>query len=379
MKISSVNSTVSTNNQNASSYDFNIGDVGTIIEILRNRLYSNPVQTLTQEYLCNARDSHREAGKSDAPIKVTLPTKLESCLKIRDYGVGLSKDRVCDVFVRYGKSTKRSDNVQTGGFGLGAKSAWAYTDSFVVVSYYDGICSTYVAHTGKSSNGTFELINEVETREPNGVEVQIPIKETDIEKFISAVYRTTYFWETRPEFHGITDIEIPNDYLNPCIKYQKNNIYLMPANEFTENLFETRHINNKTFVLIDKIPYKIDKFQYKVENLGKLNNVVHKNNITFIEVNNGDIDVAASREEVANDASNISKLEKVCEKAFTNIWEIVREEFDVHFDNLDSFIKVYSNLKETFTFSNVPKKLIKLQYSYKDLDFSVVGFNQNIK
>lgn len=376
MKISSIASAVSTNNQNSSSYDFNIGDVGTIIEILRNRLYSNPIQTLTQEYLCNARDSHREAGKSDTPIKVTLPTKLESCLKVRDFGVGLSKDRVCDVFVKYGKSTKRIDNVQTGGFGLGAKSAWAYTDSFVVVSYYNGICSTYVAHTGKSSNGTFELINEVETDEPNGVEVQIPIKESDIEKFIKAVYRTTYFWDTKPELHGITDIEIPSGYLKPHIKYQKNSIHLVVADDFIENLFETRHVNCKTFVLIDKIPYRIDKFQYQVENLGKLNNVVHKNNVVFIEVNNGDIDVAASREEVSNDASNIAKLEKVCEVAHGNIWSIVKEEFDVDFENLNSFVNAYSNLKETFTFNHIPKNLIKLQYSYQDHKFTITCLHE---
>lgn len=373
MKILSGVGSVSTNNENANSYDFNIGDVGTIIEILRNRLYSNPIQTLTQEYLCNARDSHREAGKADTPIRVTLPTKLESCLKIRDYGVGLSKDRVCDVFVKYGKSTKRTDNLQTGGFGLGAKSAWAYTDSFVIVSYYNGICSTYVAHTGKNSNGTFELINETETNEPNGVEVQIPIKESDIPRFVKAVYRTTYFWDTRPELLGITDIEIPKNYSSPDVKYQKNNLILVPVNEFTENLFETRHIDHKTFVLIDKIPYNISRLQYQVESLNKLNYVVHNNNIMFIEVNNGDIDVAASREEVANDASNITKLEAVCNNAFVNIWGIVSEEFNKTFNNLRDYMKVYSKLRGTFTFSHVPKDILKLEYVHKNIKFNVHG------
>jgi hypothetical protein len=379
MKIATNNSTVSTNNNNAVSYDFNIGDVSTIIEILRNRLYSNPIQTLTQEYLSNARDSHREANRADKPIRVTLPTKIDSSIKIRDYGVGLSRDRVREVFVNYGISTKRKDNQQTGGFGLGAKSAWAYTDSFVVVSYYNGICSTYVAHTGRSSNGTFELVNEVETNEPNGVEVQIPVKETDIQRFINAVYRTTYFWEVRPELHGITDIEIPNEFANPNFKYHKNNLVIMPASDFLENLFETKYVTHKAFVLIDKIPYGISKFQYSLENLKKLSGVVHPNNLTFIEVNNGDIDVAASREEVANDAGNIAKLETVCEGAITNIWEIVRSEFDVKFENLSSYMNVYGKLKNTFTFNHIPKDLIKLEYSYEDVTFEMHGLNFYVK
>lgn len=379
MKISTNNSTVATNNEDAVSYDFNIGDVGTIIEILRNRLYSNPVQTLTQEYLSNARDSHREANKANVPIKVTLPTKLDSCLKIRDFGIGLSKDRVADVFVKYGKSTKRSDNLQTGGFGLGAKSAWAYTDSFVVVSYYNGTCSTYVAHTGKSSNGTFELVSEVETNEPNGVEVQIPIKETDIQRFVSAVYRTTFFWEVRPELHGITDVEIPKEYASPNFKYEKNNLIIATANDFMESLFETKNYSNKSVVLIDKIPYGISKFHYQLENLRKMGNVVHNNNIVFIEVNNGDIEVAASREEVAKDEKNIERLEDVCQKAINNIWEIVREEFDVKFQDLTSYMTVYRDLRNTFTFNSIPKDLIKLEYTYDDVKFEMHGLNCFVK
>lgn len=40
--------------------EFRIGDPGKIIDILRSKIYSNPIQTLVQEYLCNARDANRE-------------------------------------------------------------------------------------------------------------------------------------------------------------------------------------------------------------------------------------------------------------------------------------------------------------------------------
>ena len=231
MKINEIKNSIKTNSSSQESHEFSIGDVSTIIEILRNRLYSNPIQTLTQEYMCNARDAHREAerngveGATQRPIQVTMPTELESVIKFRDFGVGLSKPRVKDVFVNYGVSTKRSDNDETGGFGLGAKSAWAYTDSFVVVSYYEGTCSTYIAHTGNNKNGTFELVSEEPTSEPNGVEVQIPVKSSDIYKFKSAVYRTAMFWKVKPELKGIADSEIPREYsVNSSVIFEKDGI-----------------------------------------------------------------------------------------------------------------------------------------------------------
>jgi hypothetical protein len=38
----------------------------------------------------------------------------------------------------------------------------------------------------------------VDTNEPNGTEIQIGVKEYDLNKFIQAVYRTTMFWTVRP-------------------------------------------------------------------------------------------------------------------------------------------------------------------------------------
>lgn len=378
MKISnSNNGSVDTNNSNQTSYDFNIGDVSTIIDILRNRLYSNPIQTLTQEYLSNARDSHREAGKAEVPIRVTLPTKLDSSLKIRDFGVGLSKDRVRDVFVSYGISTKRKDNVQTGGFGLGAKSAWAYTDSFVVVSYFNGVCSTYIAHTGKSSNGTFELINECGTNEPNGVEVQIPVKEHDISKFVNSVYRTTMFWDTKPDLLGITDLELPNDYVFPQVSYQSKNVKIVVDNSFNKNIFDTGHYNLKAFVLIDKIPYNISKFIYQVENLRSLLNVIHKDHIVFIEVENGSVEVAASREEVSSDSSNLAKINEVCNKASETVFEIVKNEFNRNFSSIQDYANVYTSIKDTFHCHYVPKEHLKLEYNFEDVKFELRGLVDN--
>jgi hypothetical protein len=357
MKISDSGSVLDTNNNNADSLDFGIGDVSTIIDILRNRLYSNPIRTLTQEYLCNGRDSHRDAGNSNVPLRVTLPTKLDSVLKIRDFGTGLSPDSVKKVFVLYGKSTKREDNVQTGGFGIGAKSAWAYTDSFVVVSYYEGKCRTYIAHTGKNSNGTLELISEVDSPEPNGVEIQVPVKECDIEQFIAAVYRCTYFWDVKPELKGITNMEVPASWLTGIDKilYKKDNWFLLEKDELVKRLFDS--YNQDIYVLIDKIPYSINKFSRECPEVEKLRSSSYAAHMSFIEVGNGVLEVSATRESISDKENSKGKVNQICEEARNSLHSCVEDQFKKDFKDIPSYINFYFKLKATFNLASFPKIL----------------------
>lgn len=371
MKIANSGSVLDTNNNNTDSLEFGIGDVSTIIDILRNRLYSNPIRTLTQEYLCNGRDSHRDAGNPQTPLRVTLPTKLDSVLKIRDFGTGLSPDRIKDVFVLYGSSTKRKDNVQTGGFGIGAKSAWAYTDSFVVASHHDGKCRTYIAHTGKNSNGTLELISDVDSTEPNGVEIQIPVKESDIEQFILAVYRCTYFWDVKPELKGITNIEIPASWLagSDNILHKKDNWFLVEKNDLIKRLFDS--YNQDIYVLIDKIPYSINKFARECPEVEKLKATSYAPHMSFIEVDNGVLEVSATRESISDKEDGKQKVNQICEEARKSLYACVKEQCAKNFEDISSYVSFYFKLKTTFNFSALPNSL-DFTFSKSGCSYSLV-------
>ena len=355
MKINSNGSTLDTNNKNSDSIEFGIGDVSTIIDILRNRLYANPIRTLTQEYLCNGRDSHRDAGNSDVPLKVTLPTRLEPNLKIRDYGTGLSPDRVKDVFVLYGSSTKRKDNVQTGGFGIGAKSAWAYTDSFIITSFYDGKSKTYIAHTGKNSNGMLELINETDSDEPNGVEVQIPVKESDIEQFVMAVYRCTYFWDVKPNLTGVTKLEIPASWLEKDKKvlHRKDNWFIVEKDDLIKRLFDAH--NQDIYVLIDKIPYSINKFARECPEVLKLRDSVYAHSMNFIEVDNGVLEISATRESISDKEGSKEKVNEICKLAKQKLHSCIEDAFAEEFKDIPAYLKFYFSLKSTFNVDSIQK------------------------
>lgn len=381
MRINNNGSSLETNNSNAESVEFGIGDVSTIIDILRNRLYSNPIRTLTQEYLCNGRDSHRVAGNCDVPLKVTLPTRLEPNLKIRDYGTGLSPENVKNVFVLYGSSTKRKDNVQTGGFGIGAKSAWAYTDSFIVTSFYEGKSRTYIAHTGKNSNGTLELINETDCDEPNGVEVQIPVKESDIEQFIMAVYRCTYFWDVKPNLTGITKLEIPASWLESDKKtlHRKDNWFIVEKDDLIKRLFDAH--NQDIYVLIDKIPYSINKFARECPEVTKLRDSIYAHAMNFVEVDNGVLEVSATRESISDKDGSKESVNEICKLAKQKLHTCIEEAFGKDFKDIPSYLKFYFSLRNTFNVTTIQKNFDfafkKDGLSYKIVDGKITSTSFN--
>jgi len=201
MRMETVKNTMKTNVK-VKSKEFGIGDVSAVIEILRSKLYSNPIQTLVQEYLCNGRDAMREIN-SKKSIQVTVPVPLNPVFKVRDFGPGVNPDRMENVFIMYGASTKRKSNKQTGGFGIGSKIAWAYTDSFTITTFIDGIKRVYCAHIGVNKNGMLDLLSTEKTNERNGTEIQLAVSGDDLHAFKNAIFRATYFWTEKVEFLGL--------------------------------------------------------------------------------------------------------------------------------------------------------------------------------
>ena len=303
MKITNKNSSLQGSGFNK-EHKFSIGDASVIMDILRNKLYSRPLQTAIQEYLCNARDANREA-QSTQNLIVTLPTKLDPVFKIRDFGPGLTPERIVEVFTKYGASTKRTDNKQTGGFGIGAKSAWAYTDSFTVVSVVEGVKYTYLAHLGSNSEGSLDLIEEESSEEANGVEVSFGIKEKDILEATSAVFRTTNFWSARPTIKGLLEVEIPREYSNPTITQGKGFFLsknLSPWLQFQSNknttgdlyaLLRENKVNSSSFwALVDGIPYSISSVLDS-----SIKDCFYQSNL-FLEFTTGELEINANREEL---------------------------------------------------------------------------------
>src|SRR3546814_17913309 len=67
-------------------------------------------------------------------------------------------------------STKDQSNDQIGGWGIGSKSPFSYTDQFVLVSVHDGVRSVYSVFKDEDSIPAIALLSQEETTDANGVE-----------------------------------------------------------------------------------------------------------------------------------------------------------------------------------------------------------------
>lgn len=158
---------------------FAISDDPAFYQVLSANLYSNPKLAMCRETLCNLWDAHIEAGITDKPGLVEITE--DNFLIFRDYGKGIPADLIGMVYGTYGASTKKTDSKQTGGFGLGCKSPFAYTDSFQVTSFNQGVKTIYSVSKSAVETGGRPGIIPIASfpTEESGLEVKIPIDHYD--------------------------------------------------------------------------------------------------------------------------------------------------------------------------------------------------------
>jgi hypothetical protein len=255
-------------------------DQSHIISILRDRLYTNKVLAVLREYSTNAWDAHVEAGLRDTPIKIALPTRYESSLVVRDYGPGLSEDDIYNVFAKYGKSTKRLSNDLVGTLGIGAKSGFAYNNSFTVTTYHGGKKMVFVCALDESNVGKITKMWEGDTEE-TGIEIKIPVRPGDEWMFNREAEWLYTFFKPRPNIN--LDIEhVELEYENQFGYFSKK-----PPRDGLPLLVG----------VMGCVPYKIDGARLNAELIQR--DIKSLPNVYMgMYFNIGEVDVSANREEL---------------------------------------------------------------------------------
>lgn len=180
---------------------FDVNSLTHIMSVLTD-LYSDPELAIIREYSTNAYDSHLAVGQKK-PIEVSVPTALSPFFIVEDFGVGMSVADIENIYSKYGASTKRGTDSQTGMLGLGCKSALTYTGQFTLRCRKDGK-QALVSISYADSGGRMEIIDVRDTDLPNGVKVQIPAKPT--KTFTEKIDRFFRFWD--PSIVTVTNQEI---------------------------------------------------------------------------------------------------------------------------------------------------------------------------
>lgn len=356
MRIVQHDNTLEANFKPSESTAFGIGDVSVIIDILRNKLYEYKIRTLVQEYMSNARDAHREA-KQTKSIKVIAPTQFDPTFRVRDFGLGVSPERIQNVFVLYGASTKRGSNQQTGGFGIGAKSAWAYADSFTITTYIDGTLRRYVAHTGADKVGRLDLIETSSTEEQNGTMIEIAVAPKDITEFENAILRACFFWNNEEKPHLVNTRAFP-----------------YPEGKKVGALTVYRSLDSPGFLqssagrhgmlIIDGIPYPLESHHEEICPLisDLMDKVTQK---IAVAVPNGILQVAATREKLDDCEANRKGLQRVFTKVNTELDAFLADQIAA-INSVEEFAKTYIELNKYFVLADAEYQGFKFDGRYLD-------------
>jgi hypothetical protein len=189
---------------------FTIKANGKAFKVLIDGLYSDKVRSIVRELWSNAFDSHVAAGKPDVPFDCQLPTMWEPVFRVRDYGVSLHHEDVMHLYTTVFESTKENNNSQVGKLGLGSKSPFAYTDTFTVTTWRDGMKRVYSAYIGTDHVPMISLLGIEESDEPQGLEVAFPVHADDIYTFKTAANRVAAGFSVLPNTFDYK-LELPID------------------------------------------------------------------------------------------------------------------------------------------------------------------------
>lgn len=289
-----------------------------IFKILSDSLYSDKITSIVRELASNARDAHIAAGKGDVPFEIHLPVSNNlfnkadaNVFSVKDYGTGLSEEEIYNLYTIYGESNKRSSNDFIGGFGIGSKSPFAYTESFTIVSRYNGVKTTYSAFINSDGFPSITKVFSCETDEENGIEVSFPTKEGDNRNFISAVKNELSFFSPFPKVNV-------NCNITPKEKVLEGKDWFITSER------NWSYYNGHVIALIGEIPYEI-----KTSNLDDYPYITSSYGTTYIKFPVGSLDLSASRESIAYTERTknaiVERINEVKKEVLANIVENIED------------------------------------------------------
>lgn len=295
-------------------------------QMLSDALYSDKIMAVCREIMCNAWDAHIASNKTNVPIFIDIN---DTSVSFRDFGEGIPKERMQEVYFQYGNSSKTQDVNQTGGFGLGSKAPFAYSDTFTVISRNNGIESKYkLIKSGRYEDGNPEMI-EIYSKPTleSGLEVILDIKPTDFRYFLNRIEHVGFFGDI---------LWVKNNCFeetNPKINLSKETSYLIDRiyTNNTNSIFYS-HFDSKLIVIVGNVAYPVDMKVLPKNVISRFNSINISDNIDhfIFKIFDKNITITPSRESIAYTPKTVKILCKEINK------------------NIDKFLSDYRIFKKNF-------------------------------
>ncbi len=295
-----------------------------VFQMFTKLIYSNPIGTVVREITSNCFDSHTEAGVNK-PVVIRKHKDEQTntnYISFIDFGVGMSPDRIYNIYGTYFESTKRVDNTQIGGFGVGGKTPLAYKRStgqgenefdntFYVITIFDKIKYFYCIAEGEECPVIHKLHEEA-TEEGNGTEVQIPVLEKDFEDFQREMTKQLYYFENIV-FEGWEYENYSGEIVSPL----SNDYQIIRGKNF---LFRGDAYDNNMHVCLGRVTYPID-----YDTIGLSPSDYSLPIALKLEV--GDVNVTVSRESIDYSEATIKMLKKKLTAAKAEIKTLITKQY----------------------------------------------------
>jgi hypothetical protein len=333
-----------------------------VFQLFTKNVYSNPIGTVVREITSNCFDSHIEAG-INAPVVIRKSVDSatgEIHISFIDYGVGMSPDRIENIYGVYFESTKRVDNTQIGGFGIGGKTPLAYKratglgegeydNSFYVITTYNGIKYFYCMYEGQESP-IISLLHSEPTEEHNGTEVRIPVLFRDLTNFKKEMIRQLYYFENII-FEGFDGDTNYDDTLS-------NEYQIVRAKTF---LYRGKDYSDYVHVCLGRVAYPLD---FNV--LGLSSNDYQFPIAIRLEV--GEIGVTVSRETLDYSEATIKLLKKKLIDIKSELIEMISKQY-ANVVSLEDYFKIKYNFGHIY-FPNNSSINVGKMINVTDIDFN---------
>lgn len=264
-----------------------------VFKILTSDLYTNKVRAVVRELITNMIDAHMLNGCQDKFI-VQAPGELDPRFVCRDFGPGMSDfqirgdENTPGLYNSFFASSKAESNDFIGGFGLGSKSPFSYTETFSLISYHDGQVNGYVAYMdgdGPQIKPTFS--EPMKPGDRTGIEVVVPVDSNDFGKFRYEIAYIMRPFAGLAEVQGVGEInyfpEFDDYYAPERIDYSSPERYGL-------------------YAIYGGIVYPIG------DGYTKKTWMTAKNDVVFIKFPMGSLDIAPSREALSLDKRTVANI-----------------------------------------------------------------------
>lgn len=287
--------------------NFGISEDPAFFQILSSALYKDPMLAMVRETICNAWDAHIDSGRTDRPLMITLD---DEHLCIRDFGKGIPDSLIGPIYGVYGASTKKNDGRQTGGFGLGCKSPFSYSDHFEVTSWHAGLKTIYSMSKssgqvqGKPSITPLASFKTDET----GIQVRIPLVEGKQNYRLTSLVRQVVL-------NG--DIKaIFNGDLLPTIGLDIAENGFILLHRHNQSLVDLEHLKGDIYVRYGNVIYPVDDSEEYTELYKLVRNIVsHKYSCRLIlQADPDSISITPSRESLTMSDITVATIKDLFNK-----------------------------------------------------------------